>query len=104
FAREAAGALGARHSLRPLIFRRQEVQAKLARTGGEIAKLCLLPRPTLVRRSPPSGEGGCGERVGVRGTLRGLRARRVPPTPPRSPALPRGAPPPSAGGGAAGGV
>src|SRR5438445_1648640 len=29
------------------------------------------PSPrTLVRRSPPSGEGGCGERVGVRGCLR----------------------------------
>jgi hypothetical protein len=28
FAREAAGASSARHSLRPLIFRRQDVQAK----------------------------------------------------------------------------
>jgi hypothetical protein len=42
FPREAAGASGTRLSLRPLIFRGQEVQAKLARTGGEIAKLCLL--------------------------------------------------------------
>jgi hypothetical protein len=41
FAREAAGASGARHSLRPLMFRGQEVQEKLARTSGEIAKLCL---------------------------------------------------------------
>jgi hypothetical protein len=30
FAREAAGALGARHSLRPLIFRRRDVLEKLA--------------------------------------------------------------------------
>jgi hypothetical protein len=42
FPREAAGASGTRLSLRPLIFRGQEVQAKLARTGGEIAKLYLL--------------------------------------------------------------
>jgi hypothetical protein len=36
------GAARTRYSLRPLIFRGQEVQAKLARTGGEIAKLYLL--------------------------------------------------------------
>jgi hypothetical protein len=41
FAREAAGASGARHSLRPLIFRGQEISAKLARTRGEIAGVCL---------------------------------------------------------------
>jgi hypothetical protein len=41
FACEAAGAAGIRLSLRPLMFRGQEVQAKLARTGGEIAKLYL---------------------------------------------------------------
>jgi hypothetical protein len=40
-AREAAGASGTRLSLRLLIFSGQEVQAKLARTGGEIAKLYL---------------------------------------------------------------
>jgi hypothetical protein len=42
FAREAAGAASARHSLRPLIFRGREVQVKLARTSGEIAKSYLL--------------------------------------------------------------
>jgi hypothetical protein len=41
FAREAAGALGARHSLRPLMFRERDVPAKLARRRGEIAMLCL---------------------------------------------------------------
>jgi hypothetical protein len=41
FACEAAGAAGARHSLRPLIFRRRDVQKKLARTRGEIAELWL---------------------------------------------------------------
>src|SRR6202142_3972141 len=32
---------------------------------GEIAKLCLavIARSTLVRRSPPSGEGGCDEAI-----------------------------------------
>src|ERR1700736_1090230 len=39
--REAAGASGARHSLRPLIAVGQDVQANLARASGEIAKLCL---------------------------------------------------------------
>src|SRR4030088_1231052 len=38
--REAAGAAGARHSLRPLIGGRK-FQAKLACLRGEIAKLCL---------------------------------------------------------------
>jgi hypothetical protein len=38
-AREAAGAAGARHSLRPLISRGQDVPAKLAHMRGEIAKL-----------------------------------------------------------------
>ena len=41
FACEAAGALGARHSLRPLIFQGQDFKAKLARGRGEIAKSCL---------------------------------------------------------------
>jgi hypothetical protein len=44
FAHEAAGASSARHSLRPLIFRKgRSFTAKLARTRGEIAKLCRLP-------------------------------------------------------------
>jgi hypothetical protein len=34
FAREAAGALSARHSLRPLIFRGREIQVKLARKAA----------------------------------------------------------------------
>jgi hypothetical protein len=33
-AREAAGALGARHSLRPLFFRGREIQANLARKAA----------------------------------------------------------------------
>src|SRR6266513_3971102 len=36
-AREASGALGARHSLRPLNFQGQDFKAKLARRRGEIA-------------------------------------------------------------------
>src|ERR1700685_2926401 len=33
--------------------------------AGEIAKVCLavIARSTLVRRSPPSGEGGCDEAI-----------------------------------------
>jgi hypothetical protein len=42
FACEAAGAAGARHSLRPLISEGQDVHSKLAQISGEIAKLCLL--------------------------------------------------------------
>jgi hypothetical protein len=42
FAREAAGAAGARHSLRPLRLEGGRFPAKLAHIGGEIAKLCLL--------------------------------------------------------------
>jgi hypothetical protein len=38
--RAAAGASSARHSLRPLISGGATLMAKLARTGGEIAKLC----------------------------------------------------------------
>jgi hypothetical protein len=39
--RAAAGAPGARHSLRPLISESGKFRANLAHTGGEIAKLCL---------------------------------------------------------------
>jgi hypothetical protein len=39
--RAAAGASGARHSLRPLITEGGMFPAKLARMRGEIAKLCL---------------------------------------------------------------
>jgi hypothetical protein len=39
--RAAAGASGARHSLRPLISEGGMLPAKLARMRGEIAKLCL---------------------------------------------------------------
>jgi hypothetical protein len=47
FAREAAGALGARHSLRPLISQGQEFNAKLARNprrdrGTVSARRCLM--------------------------------------------------------------
>jgi hypothetical protein len=40
-AHEAAGASSARHSLRPLMFRRQMFSAKLAHARGEIVKLWL---------------------------------------------------------------
>ena len=39
--REAAGAPGARHSLRPLFSEGSTFRIKLARMRGEIAKLCL---------------------------------------------------------------
>src|ERR1700690_2064361 len=38
--RAAAGASGARHSLRPLIGEGQTIRVNLAQTCGEIAKLC----------------------------------------------------------------
>jgi hypothetical protein len=41
FAREAAGATSARHSLRPLISESETLLLKLARMRGEIAKLWL---------------------------------------------------------------
>jgi hypothetical protein len=41
FAREAAGALGARHSLRPLYQEDRIFTCNNSRTGGEIAKVCL---------------------------------------------------------------
>ena len=41
FAHEAAGAAGTRLSLRPLLSESGKFKAKLAHTGGEIAKLCL---------------------------------------------------------------
>jgi hypothetical protein len=54
FAREAAGALSARHSLRPLIFRGQDVLIlKLARLRGEIAKPRLTSLRGAKRRSNP---------------------------------------------------
>jgi hypothetical protein len=40
--RAAAGASSARHSLRPLISESGMLMANLARTGGEIAKLCAV--------------------------------------------------------------
>src|ERR1700690_946134 len=70
-AHEAAGALGTRHSLRPLIFRRQEIQGRTSRkTCGEIAKLWLLTN----RHHPPTGpafaascmRGGVHARTGPR--------------------------------------
>jgi hypothetical protein len=39
--RAAAGAPGARHSLRPLFSESGKFKANLAHIGGEIAKLCL---------------------------------------------------------------
>src|SRR6476620_109226 len=49
--REAAGASGARHSLRPLIAVGRDVQANLARASGEIAKLCL-PQSCCLKIEP----------------------------------------------------
>jgi len=46
--REAAGAAGARHSLRPLISEGRTFRQKLARMCGEIAK--LYPRTTLFEK------------------------------------------------------
>jgi hypothetical protein len=43
-AREAAGALGTRLSLRPLFFEGSTFTAKLALMRGEIAKLCPWQR------------------------------------------------------------
>jgi hypothetical protein len=40
--RAAAGAPSARHSLRPLFSEDRTSRQKLARTRGEIAKVCLL--------------------------------------------------------------
>src|SRR5262249_696370 len=73
------------------------------RAGSQhlIAAAPSSPRPALVRRSPPSGEGGCGERSTceasrVRGTLResiSYRLRGSSPSPqpsPRDPASPEG--------------
>ena len=51
FACEAAGALGARHSLRPLLAESGMLIAKLARRRGEIAKVCL--RTTLFEKLKP---------------------------------------------------
>src|SRR5436853_4635243 len=44
-AREASGALGARHSLRPLNSQGRDADSKTRACAGEIAKLCL--RTTL---------------------------------------------------------
>src|ERR1700726_284200 len=57
FARKAAGASGARHSLRPLIFRWRNCFAKLGRIVPREcgAALSRLPRPVLTGRG--RGEG-----------------------------------------------
>jgi hypothetical protein len=51
--RAAAGASGTRHSLRPLVFEGGMLMAKLARTRGEIAELCLTSLRGAKRRSNP---------------------------------------------------
>src|SRR5439155_935590 len=74
--------------------------ARRARSKGA---MIVLPRPALVRRSPPSGEGGCGERsdcdercgassgaIRVRGTLRAFGVRGGSPSPQPSPREGRG--------------
>jgi hypothetical protein len=53
FAREAAGASRARHSLRPLIFRRRDLFKQTSReTRGEIAKLRLEGMPLFEKLNP----------------------------------------------------
>src|SRR5256885_1964188 len=64
FACEAAGASSARHSLRPLIFRRANLPARLAHMRGEIAEVC----PTAAsspRTRPRAGDGIGRELAGV---------------------------------------
>src|ERR1700692_3071859 len=73
--RAAAGALGTRHSLRPLFSEGRTIRPNLAQTCGEIAKLCF---------SSPSPRS-YGERVGVRGSLHALCSWREPLTRPASP-------------------
>jgi hypothetical protein len=51
--RAAAGASGARHSLRPLMSEGEMFKAKLAHTCGEIAELCLTSLRGAKRRSNP---------------------------------------------------
>jgi hypothetical protein len=53
FAREAAGASSARHSLRPLISQGQEFEAKLGRVGREIARPCPQTTQPLSARPYP---------------------------------------------------
>src|SRR4051794_13361483 len=51
FAREATGALDARHSLRPPMFRWRESKQQLARMRGEIVETCLLERRHCLRQT-----------------------------------------------------
>jgi hypothetical protein len=67
FAREAAGALGARHSLRPLISQGQEFNAKLARNARR-------DRGVMIEIGAPSVRG-------VQAMLPSLRAKRSNPRP-----------------------
>jgi hypothetical protein len=67
FAHETAGAVRIRHSPRPLISRRESFPASLGRSAPrerEVLSIMFIARNTLVRRSPPSGEGGCDEAIG----------------------------------------
>ena len=58
FTHEAAGALSARHSLRPLSFRRRDVPGKTrAKTRGEIAKPCLRMDAPHTQSSSPAKAG-----------------------------------------------
>jgi hypothetical protein len=68
-AREAAGALGTRHSLRPLFARVVRSSTRADRVAGMRS-----------RASSPSPRS-YGERVGVRGSIRRLSSWRVPPQP-----------------------
>jgi hypothetical protein len=73
FAHETAGAARIRHSLLPLFWRDNETQASGAcrRENADVYLVfelnCnshrVIARSTLVRRSPPSGEGGCDEAI-----------------------------------------
>ena len=62
FAHEPSGAPCARHSPRPLGRTICITRAKLCRENIEVC-LHVIARSTPVRRSPPSGEGGCDEAI-----------------------------------------
>ena len=65
-AQGAMGATGTRPSLRPLLIPRVKVHAKARAHCAARSRIHISPsfaRSALVRRSPPSGEGGCDEAI-----------------------------------------
>src|SRR5258706_11076768 len=59
FAREAAGASSARHSLRPLIFRRRDVPGKTRAKRAARSRNCALNQATQKHSSWPGVTHGC---------------------------------------------